>query len=159
MEKKPIFLLADDDLDDRMLFVDALHKTCPAALCYLAFDGIEVLDLLKKNPELPEIIFLDINMPQMDGWSCLQAIKETTIYKDIPVIIYSTSSHCKDINHAFELGALCFCVKPDNYPDMQRKLKVIAENLHGDLRRAINDYNKTATGQFFLPDNNAPPFA
>jgi CheY-like chemotaxis protein len=113
----------------------------------------EVLDVLNQHVgELPNVIFMDINMPQMDGWACLQALKETAKYKDIPVIVYSTSSNPKDVKHAFELGAQCFCVKPDSYREMQRMLKLIADNLQGNFLDAVAEYKDKRPFHFFLPE-------
>jgi len=72
-----IFLLADDDPDDVDMFREALSIIDPAIVFYHAQDGRGVLDNLGvNNLEKPDIIFLDINMPIMNGWECLAKLKE-----------------------------------------------------------------------------------
>ena len=115
-QNKKIFLLVDDDGDDRSLFYEALQSIDPKFICFMAEDGRQALNLLAENTgNLPNVIFLDINMPVISGWQCLKSLKTEPLYKNIPVIMYSTSSHQRDMEIAIELGALCFCVKPENF--------------------------------------------
>src|SRR5882762_9611818 len=99
------FLLIDDDTDDRELFSEALATVDPVIVCDQATDGAEALDRLRRS-ELcePDIIFLDINMPVMNGWQFLTKLKSEEKYKHIPVIVYSTSSNQKDKRIADEMG-------------------------------------------------------
>src|ERR1700742_4342006 len=94
---KPRFLLIDDDTDDRELFSEALATVDPVIVCDQATDGAEALDrLIKREISEPDIIFLDINMPVMNGWQFLTKLKSVEKYRHIPVIVYSTSSNQKD---------------------------------------------------------------
>src|SRR5580765_482767 len=115
-----VLLLADDDVDDRELFCEALQAIDPSIICHLATDGKEVFEILSNNElDKPQLIFLDINMPRMDGWQCLSQLKEKSEYRDIPVLIYSTSVHQRDANRAIELGALCFFAKPNSFSELK----------------------------------------
>jgi CheY-like chemotaxis protein len=126
-QKRTTFLLADDDADDKTLFCEALSEVDPAIVCYTASDGKEALALLSKDQvKKPNIIFLDINMPIMDGWQCLGKLKENADLKNIPVIMYSTSSYQRDIDLALESGAFCFFTKPSDYRELRSILKLIA---------------------------------
>lgn len=68
-------LLVDDDPDDQMMFCDVITKINPSIICTVKKDGIEALIFLKQVNELPDIIFLDMNMPRMDGRECLSEFK------------------------------------------------------------------------------------
>src|SRR6187402_2606042 len=103
------FLLVDDDNDDRELFSEALATVNPVIICDLAADAEEALNKLhSKDIDAPDMIFLDINLPIMTGWQFLTNLKSQEQYKDIPVIMYSTSSNQRDKDIAKDLGALCF---------------------------------------------------
>lgn len=126
---KTRFLLIDDDTDDRELFSEALAAVDPVIICDQATDGAEAFHLLRKGGS-PDIIFLDINMPVMNGWQFLTKLKSEDAYKDIPVIVYSTSSNVKDRRIADEMGALCFITKPHAFPVLQSMLGVVARHVH-----------------------------
>ncbi|MEJ7644642.1 MAG: response regulator [Chryseolinea sp.] len=138
---KRIFLLADDDIDDTELFREALEDIDRLIVFYCVSDGKQVLAILGKQEfEKPQIIFLDVNMPGMDGWDCLGELKKNELYKDIPVIMYSTSSHQREANIAIDLGALCFFTKPSDFVELKGILKVIVENLDGNLLQAVSHF-------------------
>ena len=107
-----LILYAEDDVDDYGFFEETLLRVHPGATCMNARNGREVLDILDASTHLPDIIFLDINMPTMDGKSCLKSIKSDPLLKAIPVIIYTTSSSEKDKEHCLQLGAEKYLVKP-----------------------------------------------
>lgn len=110
------FLLVDDDRDDRELFCEALADVSNEINCQTAASANEALELLSAlHPGKPDVIFLDINMPLVSGWECLTQLKKNEQYKDIPVIIYSTSSHSRDREIARDLGAHRFITKPHDY--------------------------------------------
>jgi CheY-like chemotaxis protein len=133
---KTIFL-ADDDLDDSELFIECVHEIDPTVVCYCATNGQEALDTLGQI-DLPDIIFMDINMPIMNGWQCLAEIKENKKLKAIPVIMYSTSSHQKDIDRAFDLGALCFLIKPYEFKDLKEALMAVIASLNGESFKTLH---------------------
>ncbi|WP_207515792.1 response regulator [Longitalea luteola] len=140
---KPIFLLADDDIDDRELFCEALGTVDPSITCYCADNGRVALHMLdsKQPSEYPHLIFLDINMPVMNGWECLVQLKRSEAYRHIPVFIYTTSSHQREANIAFDLGADCFFTKPAEYNELKSILKIIANNIGGDWVSAISHFD------------------
>jgi CheY-like chemotaxis protein len=123
-------LLVDDDRDDRYLFNEAISSAGQQVNCHLAESGRAALELLSNvKPNLPSVIFLDVNMPEMNGWQVLQKIKADKEFNNIPVIMYSTSSHTRDISMALESGALCFCVKPDRFSDLQKLVHEVCNSL------------------------------
>lgn len=116
------FFIADDDPDDQELFIDALHEINELFECVTATDGTEALESLSRHLFVPDIIFLDLNMPKMDGKVCLSEIKKDKFLKEIPVIIYSTSSEKKDIMDAMQLGAAYYLQKPTRFQELSRAL-------------------------------------
>lgn len=120
------FVLADDDADDAELFTEALAAINPRILCDYVSNGKILLDKIRhQQDELPDIIFLDINMPEMNGWDSLIELKKHSSLRHIPVVMYSTSSTYRDMQAAKKLGANFFYTKPDNF----RELKLFLENL------------------------------
>jgi CheY-like chemotaxis protein len=118
-------LLADDDNDDREIFSEALASIGADVLYEGVVDGVEVIDTLAGDAYRPNIIFLDINMPVMNGWDVLKKIKSDNQYNDIPVIVYSTSSGEKEKRTAFDLGALCFVTKPESMLLIKAMLEIV----------------------------------
>ena len=120
------FLLIDDDVDDRELFYEALASVSPVIQCDLAGDAEEALSKLRsKETDAPDMIFLDINLPVMTGWQFLKSLKDQDAYKNIPVIMYSTSNNQRDRAIAKDLGALCFVTKPNAFKKLQHTLDII----------------------------------
>jgi CheY-like chemotaxis protein len=135
------FLLADDDADDKTLFCEALAEIDPSIVCYTASDGKEALAILsEKQIRKPNIIFLDINMPVMDGWQCLGRLKSHSDHRDIPVIMYSTSSYQRDVDLALESGAFCFFTKPSDYRELRAVLRLIATTPVASLSNVMKEF-------------------
>lgn len=111
MDKK-IFMIIDDDEDDRYFFKEALTEMLSSTLCLEANDGVEALELLRKAEHLPDFIFLDMNMPRMDGRECLKELKKDVKLNNIMVIMYSTSFSEQSINEFYQLGAASYLKKP-----------------------------------------------
>jgi CheY-like chemotaxis protein len=130
------FLLTDDDRDDREMFSEALASIAPDIVYHWAEDGQQALQLLASDDK-PDVLFLDINMPVMNGWELLHKLKKDNNYNDIPVIIYTTSSEQRDKEIAKDLGALCFVTKPDNFRLMKSILKVVVDNLDKNSLEAV----------------------
>ena len=133
---KKFILMADDDMDDTEMFCEALVAINADVICHCAEDGQEAINILNELEELPEIIFLDINMPIMNGWECLRFLKNEKRYHDIPVIMISTSSHQDDMNKAMNMGAECYFVKPNSFSDLKDVLLSFVSNL-GNTKDAI----------------------
>ncbi|RYU93422.1 response regulator [Emticicia agri] len=116
-------ILADDDEDDRIFFKEAMSEAASSVTVKTVSDGIELMNMLSNK--LPDAIFLDLNMPFKNGQECLHEIKNNRRYKNIPVVIYSTSSNVDQINSTFQAGANLYISKPDSY----LKLKVILKKV------------------------------
>ena len=137
------FLLVDDDTDDRELFSEALAAINPVIICDLAADAEEAFEKLYENGSTPDLIFLDINLPMVTGWQFLSNLKNTEEYRDIPVIMYSTSNNQRDKDIARDLGALCFITKPSAFKKLKSTLDIIITYMdrqwHTQICSAVND--------------------
>src|SRR5687768_10844686 len=108
MRHSPFFFLIDDDEDDRELFQIALSDLTYQTELKCSDSGKAAIKLLKNKDIEPDFIFLDLNMPQMDGKECLHELKKDPLTADIPVVIYSTSSEKSDVQLTREMGAIGF---------------------------------------------------
>ena len=134
------FLLADDDHDDAELFSEALSTVDTSIKFHHVEDGQEVFQFLSNSKiEKPDVIFLDLNMPAMSGWQCLAKLKNDTALKNIPVVMYSTSSNPREKEIAIELGATGFVTKPTDFKVLTKILETINNNLVSDLKRILKE--------------------
>lgn len=132
-------LLVDDDNDDTELFVEALQEIDSHITCIVATNGKEAIDKLEQaSAARPDIIFLDINMPGMNGWQCLTQVKEHPGNSQIPVIIYSTSNARRDRDQAARLGAIGLLTKPADYQELKSVLRLLlSQPGEQELRHSI----------------------
>ena len=105
-------LLIDDDEDDREFFMIALDDLPLKTDCQVALSAAEAFEILGQSGVLPDVIFLDLNMPIMDGRACLKELKKDPAVQHIPVVIFSTSNEQRDIADTRKLGARDFMTKP-----------------------------------------------
>jgi len=103
-------LLVEDDIEDQEFFIEAISDVNHAVLHGIAANGKEALEKLATTPILPDIIFMDIRMPVMDGLECLAAIIRNPITTNIPVIMLSNS--LDQVAEANSIGAMAFIKKP-----------------------------------------------
>ena len=127
-------MIADDDPDDRLLIKEALeeaHFDCPIEFFT---DGVDLLDYLHGRGEyarrpaalLPGLLFLDLNMPRMDGREALQKIKQDPHLRRIPVVVLTTSSSEEDVFRLYDLGVNSFITKPANFDTLVKIMESIA---------------------------------
>ncbi len=121
---KKIFLI-DYDEDDQVFFKDAIRSIDPTLLCDIAINGQVAIDNLKISNALPDIIFLDLNMPIMNGFDFLTQIKKEDRLNKIPVGIFSTSNIISDKELSKGLGAIFFLTKPNDFQELCKKLQQI----------------------------------
>lgn len=119
-------LLIDDDDDDRSLFKEALSIHDKSIQCWTANDGQQGLELLTYELViLPDLIFLDLNMPKMNGIDFLKNVKSNRGFKTIPVVMYTTSSHPADVKKTKELGAIDYLTKPSDFNELYKKIVAV----------------------------------
>ncbi|MDF2436183.1 MAG: rcp1 3 [Bacteroidota bacterium] len=149
LKDKHIMVIDDDD-DDRQLFCRALGQVSTKIGCLRVSSGKAAWEYLSNSENtVPDVIFLDINMPVMTGWEFLTKIKRNEKVKSIPVIMFSTSSNKRDIDIAFDLGAESYCVKPDEPEDLQNILYLIAQNIGNNFKSFLK--SGFASKYFHIP--------
>ena len=124
MEKDYIhIILADDDEDDRLLFTDAFEELKINTKVNTFNDGVELMEYLNSpDAVLPNVLFLDLNMPKKNGIECLHEIKANERFKDIAIAIFSTSSSEEHIEETFVQGANIYIKKPSDFATLKKVL-------------------------------------
>ena len=143
---KPLKILpADDEKDDRLFFRMALEAlTIPTKLATVVEEE-KLMDYLSDNADqLPDVIFLDINMPHKNGIECLSEIKQNKKLKNLPVIMFSTSNSRDKIGMVFKNGADVYIHKPSDFSQLKQvifhALPIAVENIfsNGSLKYILN---------------------
>lgn len=119
-------LLADDDEDDRLFFKEAIEELKVKTVVTTVCDGVQLMDYLNQ-PEntVPNLIFLDLNMPKKNGMECLKEIRNDNKLKDISIAIYSTSASEEDIEETFVKGANIYIKKPNEFSTLKKILSEV----------------------------------
>jgi len=121
--------LADDDRDDRFFFEKALEEIHVTAHLKKIINGERLMEYLTMHPEaLPDILFLDINMPRKNGAECLKEIKTNPKLKGIPVVIYSTSLQDEVIDVFYRQGAHYY-LKKCNFNELKKAIRTVLKLL------------------------------
>jgi CheY-like chemotaxis protein len=122
-------MLVDDDEDDRFVFKSAVNELFPDIIFNDFANADEFISFLHfENFMLPELLFLDINMPVKNGFQVLKSIKKDERFKSIPVVMFSTSSLKEDMEIARKLGADGYAVKPSSFEGLESILKIAFQN-------------------------------
>jgi CheY-like chemotaxis protein len=133
-------ILADDDEDDRFFFTDAFSELKINTKVNTFNDGVELMNYLNKEDALmPNVLFLDLNMPKKTGIECLIEIKANTKMSGIAIVIYSTSASEEDIEKTFVLGANIYIKKPDSFKKLK---KILSEVVSINWQYHTNNLNK-----------------
>jgi CheY-like chemotaxis protein len=124
MQNDPILiLLADDDENDRLLFTDAFQELKIKTNIHTVNDGLQLMEYLHKNKALlPQLLFLDLNMPFKNGIECLKEIRSNLDFREMSVAIFSTSLAQKDIDETFIQGANIYINKPNSFNELKEVL-------------------------------------
>jgi CheY-like chemotaxis protein len=126
--------MADDDKDDFYILKEAAERTGEPLKVSYAANWLEIWKFVIKT--LPDILFLDINMPVKNGLECLQLLREDRKYDEVPIIIYSTSVSKSDIDKAYAHGANYFIIKPNAIDDITSMVKKLC-SMGTDALRSI----------------------
>ena len=133
-------ILADDDRDDRLFFTDAFEELRMNTKVNTYNDGVELMDFLNSDDAImPNVLFLDLNMPKKSGIECLNEIKASGKMSEIAIAIYSTSASEEDIEETFVLGANIYIKKPSDFKSLK---KVLAEVVSINWQYHTNGLNK-----------------
>ena len=115
-----VLLWVDDDWDEISVVMRAFKRAKVPIDVRIASDGLEALQALHlgsssaEGPLRPQVIFLDLHMPRIDGFDLLRALRELPETKDIPIVVVSSSNSPEDIRRSYELGANSYLVKEYN---------------------------------------------
>jgi CheY-like chemotaxis protein len=127
--------LADDDDADQYLFREALDEMKLDTRLTVADSGIHLLKLLENTiAVLPDIIFMDINMPVKNGFECLDELKQHDNLKSIPVVMLSSSCLPESERMALKLGASKYISKPNTFDALVKEIKDVL-TMHGTIHR------------------------
>jgi len=117
--------LAEDDLEDQDIFSQAIRDVTDTVFFKAFDDGVELMETLNRNRPLPDVLFLDLNMPRKSGFDCLTEIKTDPQLFNINVVILSTSTHPQNINYCCKHGAAFYAVKPPDYYSMTKLIRKV----------------------------------
>ena len=125
-------LLIEDNLADSRMIQEIFKEFNPKTKIHTVDNGFEALKYLNKkekyrNTSVPDLIFLDLNIPQINGFEVLKEIKANDKLKNVPVLILTTSTDQKDFLKAQKLQADCFINKPLDYDEYNTLLRHIDE--------------------------------
>jgi two-component system response regulator len=123
-------LLVEDNFDDAELTIRALTKNHLASKLIHLKDGAEALDFLfgtgafegRKTAIVPKVILLDLKLPKVTGMEVLKKIKQNSLTEKIPVVVLTSSSQDPDIEHAYNLGANSYIVKPIEFDKFSKAI-------------------------------------
>jgi len=127
-------MLIDDDEDDREFFLQAMEDIIPDMVCDTAGNGQIALNKLNASHQRPDLIFLDLNMPLMNGRQFLREINNNKQLMQIPVVILSTSSDAQTIHEMMAMGAKHFITKPDLLHGWELALRGFFDNTEKYLK-------------------------
>ncbi len=133
--KPVVFLMADDDPDDRLLIKEAFVESLISNSIYFVEDGVELMDYLRcqdkfSNPDdapTPDLILLDLNMPRKDGREALAEIKNDPMLRYIPVVVLTTSKAEEDIMRSYDIGAASYITKPVTFDGLVEAIRGLGQ--------------------------------
>jgi DNA-binding response OmpR family regulator len=120
-------LLIDDDKDEHEIFSQALYKYDSRLSCITAVNCSE--GFLMAKEQKPDVIFLDMNMPNTNGAICLRKLKTVEFLKNIPIYIYSAATYSEKEKTVFEIGAKDWIKKPGTLEEYK---KIFSKYLNSD---------------------------
>ena len=136
--------IADDDLEDRSFFIEALDNL-PLTTAVTQFNnGVDLMDKLFSDDNLPHVIFLDLYMPIMDGFECLMDIRNFKKFNDIYVIAYSEIYREREVNQLKEDGANLFLKKSSSFKELKKLLLKSLQRVKGSNK------NEVENGEFVI---------
>ena len=121
-------MIIDDDEDDCDIFREAASAVTDCK-CHCVTDGKKALSILDRAPKLPDLIFLDINMPVLDGFAVLSRIRSNAKLAEIPIVMYSTTPNPQEAERSLQLGANRFIRKTADYTRLVELLKIVKAEL------------------------------
>lgn len=112
----------DDDAEDLDFFRDVVQSLDRKINLFTHDSGDEMLDALKNPPPSPQVIFLDLNMPGKNGFELLGELRGEERWKNIPIVVFSTSSDDANVEKSFNMGANFYLPKQTSYADFKKSI-------------------------------------
>ena len=135
-------ILADDEDNDRLFFIDALKELKIKTIIHTVNDGVELMEYLNNEDNiLPQLIFLDLNMPRKNGFECLKEIKGNYKLNDIAIAIFSTSMSENDIEQTLMNGANVYINKPNSFDELKQALTKVVTTAYAYQNTFFNKAN------------------
>ena len=136
-------LIVEDNEGDVRLIKEAFKDSRMLDKFSVVYDGEQALDYLHRRGDFesssrPDLILLDLNLPKMNGFDVLTEIKATPRLRQIPVVIFSSSTSDKDILRSYELKANSYVTKPSDYEDFLNVVRTIEEFWFKTVKLPIN---------------------
>jgi len=132
MEETRKCLIIDDDEDDQEIFMMCLGTVNKNIGCVSAFNGQEAIDMLMSDAGfVPDYIFLDVNMPKMNGIECLRILRHIPNLGNTKIFMYSTTSEKSVLEESIKLGADDYIVKPSKTAELKERLGSIFKIVSG----------------------------
>ncbi|HEX2607587.1 MAG TPA: response regulator [Flavisolibacter sp.] len=147
MNQRKHVLLADDDPDHALLFRRVLQQTDGEARLSTVYDGSSLLKFL--TADIPDLLFLDLNMPCKNGFECLEAIRNEMHLETLPVVVFSSSSYMTDIQKSYLHKADLYLVKPFNSFHLRNALEAIL---------SMNWKHEIPDQKYYFMNNRFVPF-
>ena len=150
----PHFLLVEDDPDQIALVIRALDDVGGTIEPLICHDGVEALESLgaavARGPEhLPRFVLLDANMPRVDGFQVLRKIRSDPAMRDLPVVMFSSSTLVADVGRAYDLGVTAYCAKPVSFADFVRVILAILVRWGGHAMEAAHQLEHAVLERYF----------
>ena len=121
--------LVDDDTEDQEFFIDALSATGESVELSIFDSGTQLFDAISNTVKKPDMIYIDLHMPLMDGEECLKVLRKDDSLKAVPVIIYSTALDLDKIGELFSMGANRYLRKPNSFNSLVASLSATISSL------------------------------
>jgi CheY-like chemotaxis protein len=133
------FFLVDDDVDDQEIFDLALQGVGTSTKLEFANDGVEAISRIQNDTSfLPHCIFIDLNMPRMNGQQCLQELRKIERIRQVPIVMYSTTVNPQYLADALNHGATDFIEKPITIEALTESLSKIFQMLQNSFAAIDN---------------------
>ncbi|HEX8313406.1 MAG TPA: response regulator [Flavisolibacter sp.] len=130
MKANPLFtiqsiILADDDADDRYVFQELIEEIHPKMQLEIVSNGLQLMKLLEHFA--PDLLFLDLEMPYKNGLECLIDIRGNERLKELPVVVFSSTTRPANIQTAYEMGAHLFLIKDASFQQYSQSIQAILQ--------------------------------
>jgi CheY-like chemotaxis protein len=121
-------MIVDDDIEDIEIFIDGVHEVDESITCISAQNGLEAIEKLNATEIKPDYIFVDLNMPKLNGSGLIKELKKRSDLSQIKIIVYSTNNVYNDKDEFIKLGAEDYISKPTTLTDLCDAIKNVIEH-------------------------------